>query len=135
METSRAVQAFLLAPLPFPLFFFFAGLLVGDGYSGFWIFVITLVFAYLIMTVFGVPAHSILQNMKFDKSYHYAFVGFVISVFPFSIIFLAPRFVDIGGGWSEFVRIWSLTRQVIFVSVGCTITALIFWAIARPDLR
>lgn len=124
---SRALAAFLIAPLVPPILMF----LLSNSRDGAWVAKFALLFSLGMTLIVGMPLHVLFRRLGWATVWGYVLIGacggLVASVLIFASTIMNALATDEPGPWTSFAFV-----SVMVGMLGC-LSGVVFWLVARPD--
>ena len=131
MRAFRFFLGFAIAPVSFGLLLFVISLLTGKPAEGVLVVLFVAFVGYPVALLFGLPLLLLFERFQWNGLLAY---GSSAIAFSFLLIFLFVVAPMLSEGL-PLVRLFTATRltQMCIIAMGCILTVLTFWLIARPD--
>ena len=127
----RIIVAFLISPLICSIMILLISLL-NKGTGSLWLFSFVAIIAYIVTFMIGFPVFYLLKKHKKTSLTSFVSAGSVISILPIGYFVLLPVLntsttTETGAG------LFPQAIQIMILFIVCLLTAILFWALARPD--
>lgn len=126
----RVGMAFLIAPVAFGILALIVAVISGNASEGFWALRLSALLGYPVALLTGLPAYLWMAQRRWVGLPAYLGLAVVYAVVLSVWLFLRPALMR-----PESLNLNALALQSGAVLIGCVITLVIFWLIARPDKR
>lgn len=126
-STVRTVLGLVIAPLAFGVLLWIGGLASGNGAEGLWALKSAALFGYPIAIFTGIPAHLWMVKKGWIGLPTYLGLAVVYAIILPGWLFVRPALSH-----PDYLNLTALALQSGLVLIGCAVTLVTFWLIARP---
>lgn len=121
-------MAFVVAPIAFGAVIFALAFFSGNISGGVWALRLSGIFGYPTGLITGISAYMLMNQRNWVGLPAYLILACIYAVVIAGVMFIWPALASF-----EHINLTALSLQTVVVLIGCNVTLITFWLIARPD--